>query len=101
MEHTTINMPLLGDPFPELAVQTTHGPMNIPGDFKGADDLLPVIDRKSRVDCLDFPPAGIEILLVTLLYRLAGFHDGMQRAGRGSNGRQHVKQAASQNFLLV
>jgi peroxiredoxin (alkyl hydroperoxide reductase subunit C) len=35
MEHTTLNMPLLGDPFPELSVQTTHGPMNIPGDFKG------------------------------------------------------------------
>jgi len=35
MEQATVNMPLLGDPFPELAVQTTHGPMNIPGDFKG------------------------------------------------------------------
>jgi peroxiredoxin (alkyl hydroperoxide reductase subunit C) len=35
MEPTTVNMPLLGDPFPELVVQTTHGPMNIPGDFKG------------------------------------------------------------------
>ncbi len=31
-----INMPLLGDDFPELNVQTTHGPMNIPGDLKGA-----------------------------------------------------------------
>ena len=30
-----MNMPLLGDPFPELSVQTTHGPMNIPGDLKG------------------------------------------------------------------
>jgi peroxiredoxin (alkyl hydroperoxide reductase subunit C) len=28
-------MPLLGDDFPELSVQTTHGPMNIPGDLKG------------------------------------------------------------------
>jgi len=28
-------MPLLGDDFPELKVQTTQGPMNIPGDFKG------------------------------------------------------------------
>jgi peroxiredoxin (alkyl hydroperoxide reductase subunit C) len=28
-------MPLLGDKFPELQVKTTHGPMNIPGDFKG------------------------------------------------------------------
>jgi peroxiredoxin 2/4 len=35
MEETKINMPLLGDDFPELKVQTTHGEMNIPGDFKG------------------------------------------------------------------
>jgi len=35
MEETKINMPLLGDSFPELKVQTTHGPMNIPGDLKG------------------------------------------------------------------
>jgi len=31
-----INMPLLGDDFPEINVQTTHGPMNIPGDLKGS-----------------------------------------------------------------
>ena len=30
-----INMPLLGDKFPELTVQTTHGMMNIPEDLKG------------------------------------------------------------------
>jgi len=35
MEEKRINMPLLGDDFPELKVQTTQGPMNIPGDFKG------------------------------------------------------------------
>ncbi len=35
MEENKINMPLLGDEFPELQVQTTHGPMNIPGDMKG------------------------------------------------------------------
>lgn len=35
MEEKEFNMPLLGDSFPELNVQTTHGPMNIPGDFKG------------------------------------------------------------------
>ena len=35
MEETKVNMPLLGDAFPELKVQTTHGPMNIPGDMKG------------------------------------------------------------------
>jgi peroxiredoxin (alkyl hydroperoxide reductase subunit C) len=35
MEEKRINMPLLGDDFPELEVKTTHGPMNIPGDLKG------------------------------------------------------------------
>jgi peroxiredoxin (alkyl hydroperoxide reductase subunit C) len=30
-----MNMPLLGDPFPELEVQTTHGPMSIPKDLAG------------------------------------------------------------------
>jgi len=35
MEKTEMNMPLLGDEFPELNVQTTHGPMSIPGDLKG------------------------------------------------------------------
>ena len=35
MENKELNMPLLGDKFPELNVQTTHGPMNIPGDYKG------------------------------------------------------------------
>ena len=35
MEETKLNMPLLGDEFPSMDVQTTHGPMNIPGDLKG------------------------------------------------------------------
>ena len=35
MEEKVNQMPLLGDKFPELEVKTTHGPMNIPGDFKG------------------------------------------------------------------
>ena len=35
MEQQVPHMPLLGDDFPELSVQTTHGPMNIPGDLKG------------------------------------------------------------------
>jgi peroxiredoxin (alkyl hydroperoxide reductase subunit C) len=35
MSERELNMPLLGDPFPELKVQTTHGRMNIPGNFKG------------------------------------------------------------------
>ncbi len=36
MEQERPAMPLLGDKFPELEVQTTHGPMNIPGDLKGS-----------------------------------------------------------------
>jgi peroxiredoxin (alkyl hydroperoxide reductase subunit C) len=36
MDEQSIHMPLLGDPFPELKVNTTHGPMNIPGDLKGS-----------------------------------------------------------------
>ncbi len=32
MEHA---LPLIGDKFPELKVQTTHGPMELPKDFKG------------------------------------------------------------------
>jgi peroxiredoxin 2/4 len=36
MENNAINMPLLGDSFPEMQVNTTHGPMNIPGDLKGS-----------------------------------------------------------------
>ncbi len=31
-----MSMPLLGDDFPELNVQTTHGPMSIPGDLQGS-----------------------------------------------------------------
>ncbi|PID76716.1 MAG: peroxiredoxin [Deltaproteobacteria bacterium] len=35
MEQQGLNMPLLGDEFPEMSVLTTHGPMNLPGDMKG------------------------------------------------------------------
>ncbi|MGB7510109.1 MAG: peroxiredoxin [Pelodictyon phaeoclathratiforme] len=34
--YSELNMPLLGDDFPELHVQTTHGPMNIPADLEGS-----------------------------------------------------------------
>ncbi len=34
MEHTT-GIPLLGDKFPQLDVQTTHGKKSIPGDYSG------------------------------------------------------------------
>ncbi len=35
MEEVKMNMPLLGDDFPEIKANTTHGPMSIPGDLKG------------------------------------------------------------------
>ncbi len=35
MEQENLGMPLLGDKFPEIRVQTTRGMMNLPGDFKG------------------------------------------------------------------
>jgi peroxiredoxin (alkyl hydroperoxide reductase subunit C) len=36
MNTNEFNMPLLGDDFPELNVDTTHGPMSIPKDLKGS-----------------------------------------------------------------
>ncbi len=36
MEETRIGMPLLGDAFPQIKVQTTHGRMTIPDDLKGS-----------------------------------------------------------------
>ena len=36
MEERKLNMPLLGDPFPEMDVVTTHGPMSLPKDMKGS-----------------------------------------------------------------
>ena len=36
MEENKINMPLLGDDFPQMSVTTTQGPMNLPGDLKGS-----------------------------------------------------------------
>ena len=35
MDSNKIQMPLLGEDFPNIQVQTTHGPMNIPEDLKG------------------------------------------------------------------
>lgn len=35
MEETKMNMPLLGDDFPEMTVTTTHGEMSLPKDMKG------------------------------------------------------------------
>ncbi len=36
MEQEKMNMPLLGDDFPQLDVVTTHGPMSLPADMKGS-----------------------------------------------------------------
>jgi peroxiredoxin (alkyl hydroperoxide reductase subunit C) len=36
MEEKKVSMPLLGDPFPQLEVNTTHGPKTIPDDYKGS-----------------------------------------------------------------
>lgn len=36
MEQSKINMPLLGDAFPNLTVATTQGKMNLPADMKGS-----------------------------------------------------------------
>jgi peroxiredoxin (alkyl hydroperoxide reductase subunit C) len=36
VEQAKFTMPLLGDVFPEIEVQTTHGPMKIPADLKGS-----------------------------------------------------------------
>ncbi|PLW79339.1 peroxiredoxin [Candidatus Woesearchaeota archaeon] len=35
MEEKQTSMPLIGDAFPEVKVQTTHGMKNLPGDYKG------------------------------------------------------------------
>nr|WP_321465094.1 peroxiredoxin [uncultured Desulfobulbus sp.] len=35
MDQASMHMPLLGDRFPEMTVQTTHGPMTLPDDMDG------------------------------------------------------------------
>lgn len=40
MSDTQTRMPLLGEMFPELNVQTTHGPMSLPDDLKGKWTVL-------------------------------------------------------------
>ncbi len=35
-----VGMPLLGDKFPQISVQTTHGPMTLPDDLKGKWTVL-------------------------------------------------------------
>ncbi len=40
MSEIQTRMPLLGETFPELEVQTTHGPMKLPDDLKGKWTVL-------------------------------------------------------------
>ena len=72
MEEAKINMPLLGDDFPELKVQTTHGPMNIPGDLKG------------KWFVLFSHPADFTPVCTT---EFVAFNLGMLHPGKGSNIR--------------
>jgi len=74
---TKLNMPLLGDPFPELNVQTTHGKMNLPGDkfgkwfilFSHPADFTPVCTtefvafqkRKKQFDELNTDLIGMSV----------------------------------------
>ncbi len=73
MEETHVSMPLLGDDFPELEVNTTHGPMKIPGDLKGSwfvlfshpADFTPVcttefVAFQKRVD--QFDKLGVKLI---------------------------------------
>ncbi len=73
MEERTFNMPLLGDDFPEIKVNTTQGPMNIPADFNGKwfvlfshpADFTPVcttefVAFQKRYD--EFKKLGIELI---------------------------------------
>jgi peroxiredoxin 2/4 len=77
MEQATLSMPLLGDPFPELEVKTSSGPMSIPGDLKGKwfvlfshpADFTPVCTtefvafqkRKAQFDALNCELIGMSV----------------------------------------
>ena len=73
MEQQNINMPLLGDEFPEMDVDTTHGPMSLPKDIKGKwfvlfshpADFTPVCttefaEFQNRID--QFEKMGVELI---------------------------------------
>jgi len=40
MEQQAVRMPLLGDSFPQVSLQTTQGMLNLPGDLKGSWFIL-------------------------------------------------------------
>jgi peroxiredoxin 2/4 len=73
MERESGSMPLLGDKFPTLNVQTTHGPMTLPDDMKGSwfvlfshpADFTPVcttefVAFQKRVD--QFDKLGVKLI---------------------------------------
>ncbi len=73
MEEKSFNMPLLGDAFPEMTVDTTHGSMNLPGDLKGSwfvlfshpADFTPVcttefVGFQKRIE--EFDKLGVKLL---------------------------------------
>lgn len=73
MEEKSVNMPLLGDDFPEMNVTTTHGEKNLPGDYKGKwfilfshpADFTPVcttefVGFQNRMD--EFRKLGVELV---------------------------------------
>lgn len=73
MEEKSINMPLLGDDFPEMTVTTTHGEKSLPGDYKGKwfvlfshpADFTPVcttefVGFQNRVN--EFDKLGVELV---------------------------------------
>lgn len=77
MEERKMTMPLLGDPLPDLQVDTTHGPMKIPSDLKGKwfvllshpADFTPVCTtefvafqkRMAEFDRLSCAPIGMSV----------------------------------------
>ena len=77
MEERDFNMPLLGDKFPEMEVNTTHGTKKLPDDYKGSwvvlfshpGDFTPVcttefVSFAKMAD--DFKKEGAELLGLSL-----------------------------------
>lgn len=77
MEQNVGQFPLLGDAFPQMTVQTTHGMKNLPGDYKGKwivlfshpADFTPVCttefigfqNRKDQFDALNAELLGLSM----------------------------------------
>lgn len=77
MEQQSTSFPLIGDQFPEMSVQTTHGPKQLPGDYSGKwlvlfshpADFTPVCTtefvafakRKEKFDALNAELLGLSM----------------------------------------